>query len=54
MTKARFSVQTMPVGAEVSGFEAAMASDPEQHGDVCEVEIEGIGILRNHLRMRGQ
>ncbi|MDR2857431.1 MAG: fumarylacetoacetate hydrolase family protein [Novosphingobium sp.] len=24
------------------------------HGDVCEVEIEGIGILRNHVRMRGQ
>jgi 2-keto-4-pentenoate hydratase/2-oxohepta-3-ene-1,7-dioic acid hydratase in catechol pathway len=25
-----------------------------EHGDVCEVEIEGIGILRNHVRMRGQ
>ena len=25
-----------------------------EHGDVCEVEIEGIGVLRNHVRMRGQ
>ncbi|MBW8755506.1 MAG: fumarylacetoacetate hydrolase family protein [Sphingomonadales bacterium] len=25
-----------------------------QHGDVCEIEIEGIGTLRNHVRMRGQ
>jgi 2-keto-4-pentenoate hydratase/2-oxohepta-3-ene-1,7-dioic acid hydratase in catechol pathway len=25
-----------------------------KHGDVCEVEIEGIGVLRNHVRMRGQ
>ncbi|MFA7603845.1 MAG: fumarylacetoacetate hydrolase family protein [Novosphingobium sp.] len=24
------------------------------HGDVCEVEIEGIGVLRSHVRMRGQ
>jgi 2-keto-4-pentenoate hydratase/2-oxohepta-3-ene-1,7-dioic acid hydratase in catechol pathway len=23
------------------------------HGDVCEVEIEGIGVLRNHIRRRG-
>jgi 2-keto-4-pentenoate hydratase/2-oxohepta-3-ene-1,7-dioic acid hydratase in catechol pathway len=23
-----------------------------KHGDVCEVEIEGIGVLRNHVRDR--
>ena len=40
--------------AKSSKYHAHDENDEYKTGDVVEIEVEGVGILRNHLKRRGQ